>query len=125
MESFKNFEQKILDEILKFHKVDAVYLYGSRAKGTFTAESDWDIAVLYCEFIKDLLERTLRPQMLEAHLEKILKMYNKIHVVDLEIVPVPLQYNIIKGNKLFDRMVPHVRKVENAIISKIELDYTI
>lgn len=122
---FKNdLLENLKNEILNFTNVDAIYLYGSRSKGTEHEKSDWDIAILYSTFEKDLLERYSRPQMLEAYLQKKFKLYDLISIVDLEIVPVPLQYNIIKGNKIFDRNVPHVRRVEQSIISKIELDYT-
>lgn len=103
--------------------VDAIYLYGSRARGQEHAGSDWDIAVLFSSFKADLLERVARPQLVEALLERELRQYNSISVVDLEIVPPPLQMNIIKGKRLYDRMVPHVRRVEQAIISRIEKDY--
>lgn len=115
--------ENIVSEILRFAIVDAIYLYGSRAKGMAREDSDWDIGVLYSEFERDLLERHSRPQMLEAHLQEKFKLYDLISIVDLEVVPVPLQYNIITGIKLYDRNVPHVRKIEKSIISKIELDY--
>lgn len=121
-------ENKFLDQLVKemiqFEPVDAIYLYGSRAKGHARPDSDWDIGILYSTFLKDALESNLRPQNLEAHLEVCFKMYNLIHIVDAEIVPAPLQFNIITGKKLYDRGVPHVRKFENGVFSKIELDYT-
>jgi uncharacterized protein len=104
-------------------QVDAIYLYGSRAKGTALENSDWDIAILFSDFIDDILEQINRPQYLETILQRELKLYNRISIVDLELVPPPLQYNIIRGKKLFDRGVLHVRKVEQSIYSKIEKDY--
>ena len=50
-------------------------------------------------------------------------MYDQISVVDLEIAPPALQMNIIMGQRVYDRLVPHVRRVEYSIISKIEKDY--
>jgi hypothetical protein len=50
-------------------------------------------------------------------------MYDQVSVVDLEIVPPALQMNIIMGQRVYDRLVPHVRRVEYSIISKIEKDY--
>jgi predicted nucleotidyltransferase len=110
--------------IIRTHfAVDAIYLYGSRAKNQEHAESDWDLAVLFSDFEPDILERVSRPQQVEALLERELGMYTEISVVDLEMVPPPLQMNIIKGKRLYDRLVPHVRRVEMSIISKIEKDY--
>lgn len=115
--------KEIVQTIYAHYQVDAIYLYGSRAKGTALENSDWDIAVLFSDFIKDILEQINRPQYLEAILQRKLNLYDKISIVDLELVPPPLQYNIIRGKKLFDRGVLHVRKVEQSIYSKIEKDY--
>ena len=112
----------LVDFIIGNVGVDAIYLYGSRAKGCARDDSDWDIAVLFSEYEPDLLERTVQPQMLEAALERLFPEED-ISVVDLREVPVPLQWNIIQGLKLYDRYVPEVRRLENAIISAWEKDY--
>jgi predicted nucleotidyltransferase len=105
-------------------KVDAIYLYGSRAKQTAHENSDWDIAIIFTDFETDLLARALRPQTIEAALERELKLYNQISVVDLETAPVTLQYSILMSAvKWFDRNVPHVKRVEQSIFSKWEKDY--
>ena len=104
--------------------VDAIYLYGSRAKQTAHENSDWDIALIFSDYETDLLAQALRPQMIEAALERELKLYNQISVIDLEIAPVYLQYSIIMSAvKWFDRNVPHVKRVEQSIFSKWEKDY--
>jgi hypothetical protein len=59
----------------------------------------------------------------EEVLQRELSMYDQVSVVDLEIVPPALQMNIIMGQRVYDRLVPHVRRVEYSIISKIEKDY--
>lgn len=116
--------EKIIQIIQDHAEVDAIYLYGSRAKQTHRENSDWDIAVLFSHYEKDILERASRPQFLEATLQRELKAYNLISVVDLENVSVYLQFSIIMtGKKLFDRYVPHVKRIENSIISKWEKDY--
>lgn len=105
-------------------QVDAIYLYGSRAKQTAHANSDWDIAVIFSDYEIDLSLRLLRPQHLEAELERQLKLYNQISVIDLETAPVYLQYSILMSAvKWFDRNVPHVKRVEQSILSKWEKDY--
>lgn len=116
------FVAKVIPLILQHEKVDAIYLYGSRAKGIEREDSDWDFGVLFSEFIEDKLERVSRPQTLEAFLERELKSYGCISVADVESVPTALQYNIVSGKKLYDRAVPHVRHVEHGIYSKIEED---
>lgn len=116
--------QQITQLICHYAAVDAIYLYGSRAKNTHHDNSDWDIAVIFTEFETDTLERLVRPQLLEAAIERELKLYNKLSIVDLEIAPLYLQYSIVTtGIKYFDRNVPHVKRIENSIFSKWEQDY--
>lgn len=105
-------------------RVDAIYLYGSRAKQTAREDSDWDIAVLFSDYETDLNSRLLRPQLLEAAIERELKLYNQISVIDFETAPVYLQYSILMSAvKWFDRNLPHVKRVEQSILSKWEKDY--
>lgn len=117
------FLEQLVDLIPQWAEVDAVYLYGSRAKGLVHAESDWDFAVLYRDWLTDKLEGVLRPQQLEARLQAELDCYDRLSIVDLERVPLPLQVNIVRGDKLYDSGRSHVRRVENAIASKWEIDY--
>lgn len=117
-----DFLQAISRHILSLASVDAIYLYGSRAKGCARDDSDWDIAVLFSHYEPDILERAVRPQLLESQLESYCPDQT-LSVVDLQTVPVPLQWNIIQGVKLYDRSVPSVRRMENAIISAWEKDY--
>jgi predicted nucleotidyltransferase len=120
----ESMSENVTQIIQIFAPVDAIYLYGSRAKQTAREESDWDIAVIFTHYEMDLLERVLRPQMLEATLERELKLYNQISVVDLETAPMYLQYSILMSAvKWFDRNVPHVKRVEQSIFSKWEKDY--
>lgn len=116
--------ERIVRAILSHAQVDAIYLYGSRAKRTAHEHSDWDIAVIYSNYETDPIERQLRPQLLEAEIERELKLYNQISVVDLEIAPIYLQYSILmSAEKWFDRNVPHVKRVEQGILSTWEKDY--
>jgi len=117
--------QATIVQLIQAHaQVDAIYLYGSRAKQTAHKNSDWDIAVLFTGYETDLTARALRPQLLEAELERELKLYNQISIVDLETAPMYLQYSIIiSAVKWFDANVPHVRRIEQSILSKWEKDY--
>ncbi|WP_419812315.1 type VII toxin-antitoxin system MntA family adenylyltransferase antitoxin [Bacterioplanoides sp.] len=114
--------QGLLNTLVAGDLLDAVYLYGSRAKGLARDDSDWDLAVLFNSYEADVLERAIRPQNLEAELERQFPDLD-LSVVDLREVPVPLQWNIIQGIRLFDRGVPAVRRLEHAIISAWEKDY--
>lgn len=115
---------EIINAICHHAAVDAIYLYGSRAKNTARETSDWDIAVIFSDYETDPLERLVRPQLLEAEVERKLKLYQKISIVDLEIAPMYLQMAVLNhGIKCFDRNVPHVKRVEQSILSKWEKDY--
>lgn len=41
------FNNEIIQSICNHAAVDAIYLYGSRAKNTAHKNSDWDIAVIF------------------------------------------------------------------------------
>ncbi len=117
-------QHDVVRVIQAFAPVDAIYLYGSRATHTEHPNSDWDIAVLFSDYEHTLTRRLVRPQLLEAFLERSLNAYGKISVVDLEAVPIYLQVSILsKALKWYDRGVPHVRRVEQGILSTWEKDY--
>lgn len=115
--------KKIAAYVAKNWKVDAIYLYGSRARGKSRKDSDWDIGIMFTRYLNNKLARVLRPQLAKAKIEREFNLTDRVDVVDVEIVPFPLQYNIIQGLKLYDRKVLHVKRVENAIYSKKEIDY--
>jgi len=116
--------EQMTDLIQTYAEVDAIYLYGSRAKQTAHANSDWDIAVIFTHYELDALTRLLRPQLLEARLERELNRYQQLSVIDLETVSVYLQYSILMAAvKWFDKNVPHVKRIEQSILSKWEKDY--
>jgi len=120
----KTLSEKMIQIIHAHAQVDAIYLYGSRAKQTARENSDWDIAVIFSEYETDASARLLRPQLLEAAIERELKLYNQISEIDLETAPVYLQYSILMSAvKWFDRNVSHFKRVEQSILSKWEKDY--
>lgn len=112
----------LIERLQQHQDINAAYLYGSRAKGEARQDSDWDLAVVYRDYEPDLLERALRPQHLEAELERLYPNLD-IRVVDIRQVPVPLQWNIIQGIKLYDRGGGTTYRLEHAIISAWEKDY--
>jgi len=119
----KTLSEKMIQIIHAHAQVDAIYLYGSRAKQTARENSDWDIAVIFSEYETDASARLLRPQLLEAAIERELKLYNQISEIDLETAPVYLQYSILMSAvKWFDRNVSHFKRVEQSILSKWEKD---
>lgn len=116
-------KESIVEALLSHAAIDAIYLYGSRAKGTETPTSDWDLGILYATYERDPLTQHLRTQTLQQEIEHNFGIENVLNLVDIEHVPIPLGYNILLGEKLFDRGIPHVRRMENSILSAAEKDY--
>ncbi|MCQ8118000.1 hypothetical protein [Methylomonas rosea] len=53
--------------------------------------------MIFSDFETDPLERAVRPQMREAEVERELKRYKQISIVDLETAPVLLQVSILQS----------------------------
>ena len=78
----------------------AVYLFGSRARGTATDRSDVDVAVLYAEAPASGLEGLGLD--LEADLERALGL--PVQIVVLNTAPVDLVHRVLRdGHLLLDR----------------------
>lgn len=104
--------------------VAALWLYGSRSKGTSHKSSDYDLAVLFISRVEDPLERRLRPELLALSWAKELELEERdISVIDIQVAPVPLVMNAISGKLLYcgDHSARYV--AEGIIMSKAELDY--
>ena len=81
-------------------EIVAVYLYGSRARGTATARSDVDLAVLYSTPPPPSLESL--PFDMEAELERGLGM--PVEIVVLNDAAVDLAHRVLRdGTLLLDR----------------------
>jgi predicted nucleotidyltransferase len=88
------------------NEIDALYLYGSHAKGNANEQSDIDLAVIFsateqeqCQ--KDALKRRLRPELLAIDWNQQLKLpENSLSILDLESGPVPLGMAVLKTGKL-------------------------
>jgi predicted nucleotidyltransferase len=81
-------------------EIIAVYLYGSRARGTATARSDVDLGVLYTAAPSPSLESL--PFDIEAELERGLGA--PVEIVVLNDAPVDLVHRVLRdGTLLLDR----------------------
>lgn len=103
----------------------ALWLYGSRAKGTATEHSDYDFAVAFESYINDELERRLRPETLALDwLQKLGLAEHTLSIADIDHVPLPLAYSIITtGKLLYSSNGLRVARTENKITSMWEVDY--
>ncbi|OPJ57341.1 nucleotidyltransferase domain-containing protein [Clostridium oryzae] len=86
--------EKYAQLLSKELKINSIYLYGSYAKGTFSNDSDIDIAVIGEDFIGDPVEDTL----------KLMRIRRK---VDNRIEPHPFRV------KDFDTSDPYVQEILN------------
>lgn len=122
-------QQHILDRLIQLAQADSqvevLWLYGSRAKGTATLESDYDLAVAFRSFPKDLWERRLQPELLAQKWADRLAVEDRmISVIDINHVPLPLAYAVIStGQVLWANSKLRQIKEENRIFSMWELDY--
>ncbi|WP_404416365.1 nucleotidyltransferase domain-containing protein [Vreelandella aquamarina] len=105
--------------------VDVLWLYGSRTKGTAQLTSDYDLAVAFHDWPADIWQRRLQSEMLALDWMETLSLPEKaLSVVDINLAPLPLAYNIIQtGQVLFAKDGLRLASEENRITSMWELDY--
>ena len=103
----------------------AVWLYGSRARGDYHSESDFDLAVAFTGWMTDPLERRLRPELLAQEWQHELGLKDTmLSVVDLAIAPVPLGWSILSQGILLADLDRGARmRQESRILSRWEIDY--
>jgi predicted nucleotidyltransferase len=91
-----------LREFFQVHASDAVavYLYGSEARGTATAMSDVDLAILYPRQPESTFEAL--PLSMEGDLERLLG--RPVQIVVLNTAPSDLVHRVLRdGKMLVDR----------------------
>lgn len=88
------------EKIFKKHKVKLAYLFGSRAKGNSSKESDFDIAVMFRQPPSDIY--ALRETM---DLSSDLYQYfsTKIDIVSLHCAPLLLKYEVVANSRVLYR----------------------
>ncbi|WP_244502845.1 type VII toxin-antitoxin system MntA family adenylyltransferase antitoxin [Marinomonas gallaica] len=115
---------KLITLASEANNISALWLYGSRAKGNHRPDSDYDLAVLFNDWVKDPLDRRLRPELLAMDWAKALGREEEIlSIVDIQNAPIPLAMNIISGKSLYCDNEGERLNVEGIIMSKAELDY--
>lgn len=105
--------------------IAVLWLYGSRAKGTATPGSDFDLAVAFRQFEKDPLERRLRPELLAQTWQDALGLEEgQLSIVDINLAPLPLAHAIIRTGRVLmakDRL--RLIREEQRIGSMWEIDH--
>ncbi|WP_231886119.1 type VII toxin-antitoxin system MntA family adenylyltransferase antitoxin [Marinomonas atlantica] len=115
---------KLITLASEANNISALWLYGSRAKGNHRPDSDYDLAVLFNDWVEDPLDRRLRPELLAMDWAKALgREEEMLSIVDIQNAPIPLAMNIISGKLLYCGDEGARLSVEGIIMSKAELDY--
>ncbi|CAM3402525.1 type VII toxin-antitoxin system MntA family adenylyltransferase antitoxin [Halomonas lysinitropha] len=105
--------------------IAVLWLYGSRAKGTASPDSDYDLAVAFRDFAKAPLERRLRPELLSQDWQDRLGLpHDRLSIVDINLAPLPLAHAVIRTGQVL-RVNDRLRLIreENRITSMWELDH--
>ena len=115
-----------LKHLAEMHSdIEVVWLYGSRAVGEETPESDFDLAVAFSEVSKDALARQNRCDHLKYEWADTLGLSDKaLSIADINGAPVPLAMAVVtKGYVLHSKNALREAIEENRIASMWELDY--
>jgi len=104
--------------------IAVLWLYGSRADGSYREDSDYDLAIAFSTFLKDPLETRLRPEMLALDWQSRLRLQEgALSIVDINPIPIVLAYEIIQYDRvLLCRDAKRLWREENRIYSRMELD---
>jgi len=102
--------------------VEVLWLYGSRARGSATDNSDYDLAVAFKSYLDDPIECRLRPELLSLEWKKLLGV--ELSIVDINQASIQLAYTVVKDNSmLYSRNAFRCMTEEQKIMSKWELDH--
>ena len=105
-----------------FPDVEVLWLYGSRARGQASTNSDYDLAIAFTDYIADPVERRLRPELLALTWAKSLGI--ELSVIDISQAPLPIAYTIVQDNTvIYGENNYRCMVEEQRIMSKWELDY--
>jgi len=118
-------QDALADLASRSDEIAVLWLYGSRAKGTATPGSDYDLAVAFRHFEKDPLERRLRPELLaQAWQDAMGLAEGQLSMVDINLAPLPLAHVIIRTGRVLqanDRL--RLVREEQRIGSMWEIDH--
>ncbi|BDX04003.1 hypothetical protein MACH16_27510 [Marinomonas pontica] len=117
---------EVIDTVKKLaacnNDIAAVWLYGSRSKGKAQPHSDYDLAIAFNNFQLDSLEKYLRPNELAIDWSALLNLpSDKLSIVDINLTPIYLAYNIIEtGKLLYNQGTSRIWREHDRIYSQFE-----
>lgn len=102
--------------------IETVWLYGSRATGSTSEHSDFDLAIAFKSFKLSATEKFLRPNELALDWSLATSLPEKLlSIVDINLVPVYLGFNIISDGKvIYNTGTARAINEENRIRSQYE-----
>lgn len=105
--------------------IAVLWLYGSRAKGSASRASDYDLAVAFKDPAGPALERRLRPELLVQAWQDALGLpEGLLSAVDINLAPITLAHAIIRtGSVLQVNDTERLMQEERRITSMWEIDY--
>lgn len=89
-------KRAVVEQFRADPRVATVYLFGSRARGTATAESDVDLALLYL----GATPQTLLDQPFEAQEELSHTLGAPVQIVVLNTAPVDLVHRVLRDGQI-------------------------
>lgn len=122
-------ERPLVDQLTQLaaenDDVAVLWLYGSRATGSASADSDIDLAVAFRTQDGDAWERRLRPETLALDWAAALGLpSSQVSVVDINSAPAHLAVNIIRADHVLHVKDPlRLAREENRISSVWEIDH--
>ncbi|MBL4941385.1 MAG: nucleotidyltransferase domain-containing protein [Colwellia sp.] len=102
--------------------IAVIWLYGSRAMGSSTEQSDYDLAIAFKNFELSATGKFLRPNELALIWSDDFKLpANLLSVVDINLVPIYLAFNIVEyGEIIYQTKTSRSFKEQNRIYSQYE-----
>lgn len=119
-------QSKVLELVNSLAKANtdivAIWLYGSRAKGTSQEHSDFDFAVAFSNFELTEIAKYLRPNELAIDWCETLCLNNEqLSIVDINQIPIYLAYNVVEtGTLIYSTESSRVYREKNRIYSQFE-----
>jgi len=105
--------------------IELLWLYGSQAKGNAHEKSDIDLAVAFKDWVKDPVERRLRPELLALDwLHELNLQEGQLSVLDINIAPIPIAMSVLQnGELLLSENRSRQWQEQQRIMSRWEIDY--
>ena len=105
--------------------VGVLWLYGSRATGCSSPDSDYDLAVAFNVFPPEPVDRRLQPELLALRWLDVLGLpEGALSVVDINAAPLSLAHAVVTdGQVLYCRDGLRLAREENRVTSMWELDH--